>query len=85
MEPIDELPCEWGDLDDDGIFETRNCRGADFSIPVQRHCPFCYDYSLYEFAVKARDLFGRESELFSNPIAICMPPIYDIFGGGPYE
>jgi hypothetical protein len=75
---VTALPCEWADLDldDDGLLDTRVCRGADIAIPVQRYCATCAPFGLYEFAVKARDLLGRESVLYSNPVVICTTPIW---------
>lgn len=82
---VADLPCEWDDIDEDGVLETRICRGADFYVPVQRHCATCAPMNLYEFAVKAYDLLGRESVAYSNAIAICMPPVYDIAAHGVYQ
>ena len=79
---VAELPCEWLDLNDDGVFDTRICRGVDFGIPIQRHCATCAPISLYEFSVKAYDLFGVESVAYSDAISVCMPPVCDVVGRG---
>jgi len=78
------LPCEWADLDEDGVFESRNCRGSSFGVPVQRF-DLVQPGVLYEFSIKAYDLFNQESPLFSNPIEVCCPPIYNIGSHGPYD
>jgi len=78
------LPCEWADLDEDGVFETRNCRGASFAVPIQRFNGINPGTS-YELAIKAVDLLDRESLLYSNPIYICAPPLYVIGSRAPYN
>ena len=70
-----EFPCEWHDLDMDGTFETRFCRGADIPIPMQRYCPSCQPLIDYEFRVKACDLAGNCSAAFSNMDHACFSPI----------
>jgi hypothetical protein len=85
LQMVSHLDCEWADLDEDGVFDTRLCRGADFSIPVQRHCPGCADGVIYELAVKAYDLLGVRSAQYSPTITICMPPLYQIGSHLPYN
>ena len=72
-----DFPCGWYDLDrpPDGIVDVRSCRGADFGIPLQRYCSSCAPGSVYEFAVKARNLAGAESTTFSNALPVCFSPI----------
>jgi hypothetical protein len=69
------LPCEWFDADENGIPDTRFCRGADAPIPLQRYCPACQPFFSYTVTVKAYDTANNESLLFSNPDSACMSPI----------
>jgi hypothetical protein len=78
-----DLPCEWADLDEDFVLDARLCRGADIGIPLQRYCPACLPFNLYEFAVTAYNLTGIESLAYSNGIPVCMPPVCDISRHGP--
>lgn len=71
------LPCDFYDADEDGVKETRLCRGLDFGIPVQRYCASCAPYGLREFAVKAKGITGVASA-FSSAVSICMSPECDL-------
>ena len=76
-----DFPCQWYDLDEDGITDTRWCRGPDLGAPLQRYCAACAPLTSYEFAVKAYDLAGNAS-LLSAALPICFSPIC-VRGGPP--
>ncbi len=79
---LGEIPCEWGDVDEDGINDTRLCRGADFGLPIQRYCPYCAPFTLHEFSVLAKDDAGNLSVAPSTMISVCFSPIWI---EGPYN
>ena len=72
-----DFPCEWYDMSDplDGIADVRFCRGPDMGAPLQRYCPSCLPFNVYEFSVKAYDLAGRRSTLTSNVVSVCFSPL----------
>jgi hypothetical protein len=72
---VADLLCEWSDRDEDGIDETRFCRGGEFDIPVQRYCEVCVPGQEYEFVVTAFNGLWQESVVPSNPVTECMPPL----------
>ena len=85
FQPVAQLPCDWFDPDDDGVFDLRICRGAEFTIAVQRYCPTCNPGETYDLAVKSYNFIGTRSVQFSPTVTICMPPVYQIGSRLPYN
>lgn len=72
---LKKLPCQWLDLDADGSYETRFCRGVNLPIPLQRVCPSCLPFNEYEFAITAYDFDGGTLAGQSNVETVCFSPI----------
>lgn len=68
-----DFPCDWLDLDEDGIVDTRWCRGPQLDIALQRYGSFS-PFTQYEFSVKWRSLSGVESAR-STALPICFSPV----------